>query len=455
MSTPEAEGRRERWAPGAVALADASRVIAGVAFNGRTFEDAIAREERAKTIRDRPATVAIARGSLRWYLRLAPVIESLMKRPSGMPPEVRALLVATAHQVEYSRNVPQATVHAAVDAARILGHLRSTGVVNAVLRRFVAERMALFERVDRKLSTRTAHPDWLVAQLQRDWPDRFESILEANNAHPPMVLRVDVTRTSVADYLAELASAGMTASGLPWAPAAVVLGQPVTVAQLPGFQEGRVSVQDAGAQIAAALLDVQSGMRVLDACAAPGGKTGHLLERTPDLGELVAVDIDADRIARVRENLIRLKRTATLVTADVRDPGAIPGPHAYDRVLVDAPCSSTGVIRRHPDIKLLRRDTDTAKLAATQLAILRSCFGMLARGGRLVYSTCSLLPAENEGVVAEFLASEPGARMLEPVPDVFPPGAVPRKPGVQLVPGAQAGTDGFYYACVENTTAGT
>ena len=452
MPTPDPESARERWAPGATALADAARVIARVAFDGRSFEDAIGRAERA---RDRSAVRAIALGSLRWYLRLVPVVESLMKRPGGVPREVRALLVAAAHQVEYSRNAPQASAHAAVDAARILGHERSTGIANAILRRFVAERAALFERADRKLATRTAHPEWLVRQLQRDWPDRAESILEANNAHPPMVLRVDVSRTPVADYLAELAAAGMAARELPWAPAAVVLDEPISVARLPGFQEGRVSVQDAGAQMAAMVLEAGPGMRVLDACAAPGGKTGHLLERTPDLAELVAVDIDAQRIGLVRENLTRLKRAATLVTGDVREPGAIPGSHAFDRILVDAPCSSTGVIRRHPDIKLLRRETDIPVLAANQLRILRACYGRLRAGGRLVYSTCSLLPAENEAVMAEFLASEPTARTVELKAGLLPPDAVPRKIGVQLVPSAQAGTDGFYYACVENTTAGT
>jgi 16S rRNA (cytosine967-C5)-methyltransferase len=452
MSTRESEGPRERWAPGAVALADAARVIARVMFDGRSFEDAMARADR---VRDRSAVRAISLGTLRWYLRLAPVIESLMKRPGGVPREVRALLVAAAHQIEYSRNVPQATAHATVDAARILGYERSTGMTNAILRRFVAERGQMFDRSDRKLSTRTAHPEWLVRQLQRDWPDAAESILDANNAHPPMVLRVDLSRTSVEGYLAELAAGGMAARSVSWAPAAVVLDEPVSVAQLPGFQEGRVSVQDAGAQIAAILLDVHPGMRVLDACAAPGGKTGHLLERTPDLAELVAVDIDAERVGMIRENLARLKRTATLVVADVRDPAAIPGGRVFDRILVDAPCSSTGVIRRHPDIKHLRRETDIPALAANQLRILQACFGMLRPGGRLVYSTCSLLPAENEAVVAEFLGSEPRAGALEPEAEPLPPEVTRRPVGIQVVPGTQAGTDGFYYACVENTTAGT
>ncbi len=443
------------WAPGAAPLAEAARLISRVAFEGRSFEDALAHAERSRKLRDRPATVAIARGTLRWYLRLAPAVDSLLKRPDGLARELRTLLVATAHQVEYSRNVPQASVHAAVDAARILGQERSTGIVNAVLRRFVAERVQLLARVDRDLATRTAHPKWLVEQLRQAWPDRVEAILAGNNAHPPMVLRVDVSRTPLARYLEELAAAGLSARAVPWAPSAVVLDEPIPVAQLPGFQEGRVSVQDAGAQIAAVLLNATPGMRVLDACAAPGGKTGHLLEKTPELSELVAIDVDPERIGLVRENLTRLHRKATLVAADVRDPRAVPGPHGFDRVLVDAPCSSTGVIRRYPDIKLLRRETDIPAMAANQLRILRACYGMLRPGGRLVYSTCSLLPVENEAVMADFLASEPSARAVEVPPEVLPPDAVARNVGVQLVPGAQAGTDGFYYACVENTTPGT
>jgi len=204
--------------------------------------------------------------------------------------------------------------------------------------------------------------------------------------------------------------------------------------------------------LAAKLLDVLPGMRVLDACAAPGGKTAHLLESTPDL-DLVAVDVDEDRVALIRQNLERLKRNAKVEIADIREPLASSG-RLFDRILVDAPCSSTGVIRRHPDIKLLRRASDIAAFAATQEKILRSTFRMLAPGGRLLYCTCSVLPAENEEVVGRLLADEPSARVAAMPPAVaLAPGALDRKLGIQLVPGSQAGTDGFYYACVEKTTA--
>jgi 16S rRNA (cytosine967-C5)-methyltransferase len=442
---------RSRWAPGAAALADAARAVATVAFDGRSADEALRAFDESS---QRAAVRAIALGSLRWYLRLAPAIDRLLSNPQGVANEVRALLLVSAHQIEYSRNAPQATAHAAVDATRILSQGRASGLVNAVLRRFVAEKATLLGQVDRKLSGRTAHPQWLVKLLEQAWPNSHESILTANNEHPPLVLRVDLSRKSRDSYLEELAKADIAASPLDWAPAAVRLDRPVAVAQLPGFHAGVVSVQDAGAQLAAKLLDARPHMRVLDACAAPGGKTGHLLEYTPDL-ELVAVDVDADRITRIRENLERLGRQAQVEIADVREPGLSAG-RPFDRILVDAPCSSTGVIRRHPDIKLLRRATDIAAFAAVQDQILRSAFNMLAPGGRLVYCTCSLLPSENEEVVARLLTAEPAARVAAaPLAAVLAPGAVDRKIGIQLIPGSQAGTDGFYYACVEKTTVGT
>jgi 16S rRNA (cytosine967-C5)-methyltransferase len=453
--TPKIAGTpgRSRWAPGAVPLADAARAVCAIAVEGRSAEDALAPFENTP---NRAAVRAIALGSVRWYLRLAPAVDMLLTRPQGVAHEIRALLIVSAHQIEYSRNAPQATVHAAVDAARILGQERASGLVNAVLRRFVAERNALLGRVDGKLSARTAHPAWLVERLERSWPEHAATILAANNEHPPMTLRVDLSRQAVTGYLADLAAVGLAGSAIEWLPGAVQLGRPVAVSALPGFREGIVSVQDAGAQRAAALLDAQPGMRVLDACAAPGGKTGQLLEHTADLGELVAVDIDAGRVARIQENLERLRRTARLAVADVRDPASFWDGRPFERVLVDAPCSSTGVIRRHPDIKLLRRADDVSTFEAAQLAILRACFTMLAPGGRLLYSTCSVLPGENEEVIARLLATETTARIAAmPAGSQVAPGAVDRAIGVQLLPGAEAGTDGFYYACLEKTTAGT
>jgi 16S rRNA (cytosine967-C5)-methyltransferase len=438
-------------------------VVSEVAFGGHSADGVIAAFE------DRPhfaAVRAIALGSIRWYLRLAPAVEALLTRPRGVQNEIRALLVAGAHQIEYSRNAQHATVLAAVDAARALRCPGAAGLVNAVLRRFLAERESRLAQVDETISARTAHPVWLVDALKQSWPQQYARILDANNEHPPMVLRVDLTRRTREAYLAELDAAGMRAQASAWSEAAVQLETPVPVSELPGFRRSEtapptahsgavVSVQDAGAQLAPVLLDARPGMRVLDACAAPGGKTGHLLEHTPDLA-LVATDIDANRLRRVHENLERLERPAQVVPGDVRDPATFWDGVPFDRILVDAPCSSTGVIRRHPDIKLLRRPDDIAALAATQREILRAAFRMLAPRGRLLYSTCSVFAEENEHVVAHLLDSEPLAR---PAPmraaAELAPEAVDRRLGIQLLPGAEAGTDGFYYACVEKTTAGT
>jgi 16S rRNA (cytosine967-C5)-methyltransferase len=403
-----------------------------------------------------PAVRAIALGTLRWYLRLAPAIKGLLPRPSGVPPLVRALLVAGAHQVEYSRNVPEATVHAAVDAARILGAPRATGLVNAVLRRFVGGRTALFAPIDADIASRTAHPAWLAGQIHAAWPGQYASVLAANNVHPPMTLRVDGSRITRNVYLERLASASIGASAVQWSESAITLNHPVAIKALPGFSEGLVSVQDAGAQLAAPLLEARPGMRVLDACAAPGGKTGHLLELLGAEANVTALDIDATRLALIEENLRRLGRTAGLRLGDARDLATFWDGQPYERILVDAPCSATGVIRRHPDIKLLRRAADIPAFVATQLAILRTAARLLAPGGRLVYSTCSVLPEENEHVVAALLAEMP-----QVVPAAMPgaaalaPGACERAVGVQLLPGAEAGTDGFYYACLEKTTVGT
>jgi 16S rRNA (cytosine967-C5)-methyltransferase len=440
-----------RWAPGAPALAGAARAISAVA-RGRSADEALAPFD---SLPERAATRAIALGSLRWYLRLRPAIDALLDarwRKPGTP--LHALLVAAAHQVEYSRNAPQVSVHAAVDAARILGEPRASGLVNAVLRRFVSERAQLLARLDADPAVASAHPCWMITALEEAWAERATGVMAANNQHPPLTLRLDLSRRPVPEYLEELSRAGLHGQALGWAPAAVQLERPMPVAAIPGFAQGYVAVQDAGAQLAAPLLEARPGMRVLDACAAPGGKTVHLLEQSPGI-ELLAVDVDEARVTRIRENLTRHGRDAQLTAMDVRALQSQLHPAAFDRILLDAPCSSTGVIRRHPDIKLLRRPTDVEPFAAAQLEILQAAFRLLAPGGRLLYCTCSVLPAENEAVVRQFLAAEPAAR---PRPlaagSELAPGALERSIGIQLLPGGPAGTDGFYYACLEKATAG-
>jgi len=447
---------RTPWAPGAPALAAAARVVEAVTARGRSADAAFATgSERTPGAPEVSAVRAIALGTLRWYLRLAPAIELLVAQPRALASPVRALLAVGAHQVEYSRNAPEATVDAAVDAARLLGMKRATGLVNAVLRRFVSDRATIFARIDESLPARTAHPAWLVDRIVAAWPQQATEILLANDAHPPMVLRVDLSRVSAPDYRARLAEQSIDSRTVQWTNSAIVLDRPVAVSNLPGFAEGLVSVQDAGAQLAAPLLEAAPGMRVLDACAAPGGKTGHLLELLGEGAEVTAVDLDATRVELIAQNLARLSRTARLCAGDARDPGTFWDGLPFERILVDAPCSSTGVIRRHPDIKLLRRPGDVPAFTATQLAILRTAVTMLSPGGRLLYSTCSVLPEENEQGIAALLESEPGMRPVALPAAERVPGSVERRFGVQLLPGAAAGTDGFYYACLEKTTTGS
>jgi 16S rRNA (cytosine967-C5)-methyltransferase len=439
--------RRARHAPGAETLGFATLAVHAVVFEGRSADAAL---EAAQERVDRAAVRAIALGTLRWYQRLRPAIAPLVSRPfDELSPRLAALLVTAAHQVEYSRGAPEAQVHLAVDASRVVGEHRASGVVNAVLRRFVAQRAELLAAADTDTAQRHAHPQWLVAALESAWGEAADGILTANNLHPPMTLRLDPAQISSSDFLRSWRALGRDARAVEWNESAVVLERAVAVQTLPGFDAGAVSVQDVGAQLAAPLLDAHPGMRVLDACAAPGGKTLHIAQRTPGLAELVAVDDDGARLVRVRENLERGRVEAVLVTADLRArPTALAAAH-FDRVLVDAPCSATGVIRRHPDIKLLRRPGDIEGFAAIQREILATAFELLKPGGRLIYCTCSVLPAENEKVVAAFLDAEPRARVADwPKEVAKPPGLLERAVGWQLLPGGSAGTDGFYYASV-------
>jgi 16S rRNA (cytosine967-C5)-methyltransferase len=444
-------------------LAEAARVIAAVVEQGASADAALAHATAA----ERAAVRAVVLGSVRWYLRLQPALQRLLERKAGrLAPQIDALLIAAAHQIEYSRNPAQLTVNAAVNAARTLGHARAAGLVNAILRRWVRERAALCAAVDADPVAAAAHPAWLAAALRRAWPAQASAIMAANNGHPPMTLRVDLGRIARDAYVQLLSAAGIEARAPAWAPTAVELAAPVPVAALPHFDDGWVSVQDCGAQLAAVLLDARPGMRVLDACAAPGGKTLHILERAASC-DLVAADSDATRLRRVRDNLDRCRRSAQLVVADLATgcapDGATPASLArggFDRILLDAPCSATGVIRRHPDIRLLRRESDIAAFAATQLALLEYAVTRLAAGGRLLYCTCSVLPQENDDVIARFSAAG-GSRLRVIAPERVLGGTELRVPGaqlcthgVQLLPGGEAGTDGFYYACLEKDTSG-
>lgn len=434
-------------APGAATLAAAVRAVSAVAHDGRSADVALI---EAESRQDRAAVRAIALGTLRWYLRLAPAMAALVARPAAdIDPQLRALLITAAHQIEHSRGAPEVSVHLAVDAARALGLQRATGFVNAVMRRFVRERESLLSTVDGDMAARHAHPGWFVERVLAAWPDAAESILAANNQHPPMTLRVAPLSADAREtYRKELAATGRAAQEIDWSAEALQLEHAVSVSTLPSFDEGHVSVQDAGAQLAAHLLDLAPGQRVLDACAAPGGKTAHILQLQPAV-DLLAVDIDRDRLALVRGTLERIGREARLMVCDLSRDGALTEEAPFDRILLDAPCSSTGVIRRHPDIKLLRRSEDIDQLTRMQRRLLEQCFSKLAPGGRLVYATCSVLPEENERLVQGFVDSNPDVEVFSwPTTVALPPGAIRQTCGVQLLPGGEAGTDGFYYACL-------
>ncbi len=437
--------------PAAQVLAASARALAGVVV-GQSADAALV--ETAGGSRLGAAVRAVTLGTLRWYPRLAALVNQLRERRT-LHPTLHALLAAALFQLEYSRNPPEAAVSSAVDATRLLGQPRAAGLVNALLRRFRRERETLLAQLPAGSAAALAHPPWLLQALQADWPHDWPAIVAANNAQAPMALRVDLSRKTREAAVVALAARNISALAPERFPAALVLEHPVAVGELPGFSEGWLSVQDAGAQLAARLLQVRPGERVLDGCAAPGGKTGALLEAAGDALDLTALDIDAARLARVAENLERLGRSAQLLCADLADPAAWWDGTPFDAILLDAPCSSVGVIRRHPDIKLLRRAADIPALAQLQIRLLTACFGLLSPGGRLLYSTCSVLRAENDAVIGELLAAHPQVRARDPLELIetlqLAGAARPCAHGIQLLPGGEAGTDGFYYACLTVT----
>jgi 16S rRNA (cytosine967-C5)-methyltransferase len=424
-----------------------------VADEGRSLDALL--ENRSDAPQERGLLRSLSYGSVRWYWRLLAALTKLSSQhPKELQPEVRALALVGLYQLLHTDIAAHAAVAETVEAARSLNLNRATGFLNAILRRCQREANEITASIDADLAVRTAHPQWLVTQLQRDWPDQIEAILQANNEHPPFWLRINTQRVSRDAYREQLAAQGINAEISAHAPEALLLPQAVEVLSLPGFAEGWVSVQDAAAQLAAHFVAAEPGERVLDACAAPGGKTCHIMERQPQLKEMVAIDISSSRLRRVYGNLKRLGQEATLMTADASDPDSWWNGRLFDRILLDAPCSATGVIRRHPDIKLLRRDSDIVTLAARQAQLLETMWPLLAPGGRLVYASCSALSAENSQNVAAFLDEHPEAR------DVTAPIAAslgftqhPQADGATgwaIRPG-EGGMDGFYYACLHKT----
>lgn len=391
---------------------------------------------------DRALLQELCYGVCRFYHRHEMLLQQLLPKPlKAKDADIQALLHLGLYQLFCTRVPDHAAIGATVEAAQTLKKTWAKGLVNGVLRNAQRRRDEFIREMPENPQHHFSHPQWLIDELQQAWPDHWREILSANNQHPAFSLRVNRLLGGRDRYLYRLSSADIPAAATPYAPDGITLPQALAVSQLPGFAEGAVSVQDEAAQLAAGLLDLAPDQRVLDACCAPGGKTGHILEREPGLAEVLALDVEEARMVRVRENLARLGLTATLKVADAANPASWWDGRPFDRILLDAPCSATGVIRRHPDIKLLRRANDIDKLAALQQQLLCALWPSLKPGGLLLYATCSVLPRENEDQIARFVAATQDA---EPQPLDVPWGLALRL-GRQLLP-RTGGHDGFYYA---------
>lgn len=419
-----------------LAAAVVSRVLSGRSLDAELA--ALWRSEATLTPQQRGAVQDLAYGVLRHLGHLDGVLGLLLQRPLT-DPLVRSLLHVAFYQLSHSRARPYTIVDHAVTACSRLGFPQARGLVNAVLRNFLRRRTELEAAAAATDEGRYSYPKWWIEKLAVQFPDDWRAMLEAGNVRPPLTLRVNRRRISRDAYLEMLVQHAVAAR--PVGRVGVIVDKPCPVAQLPGFADGLVSVQDAGAQLAAELLDVRDGMRVLDACAAPGGKTAHLLELA-DL-DLVAADIDAERLQRVSENLTRLALQARLLQADAEQPEPWRESGAFDRILADVPCTASGVVRRHPDIKWLRKPGDVAAFAGRQARILDTLWQLLGGGGKLLYATCSVFREENSLQVGQFIARHADAR-LQPLP--------PLADGIKQVQGQllpDAAHDGFFYALLE------
>ncbi|MDZ4019155.1 16S rRNA (cytosine(967)-C(5))-methyltransferase RsmB [Pseudomonas sichuanensis] len=420
----------------------AARALAAVLSGKASLNSSLPAQLDKVDDRDRGLTQDLAFGTARWQPRLDLLAAQLLQKPfKAADADVQALLLVGLYQLFYTRIPAHAAIGETVGCADKLKKPWAKALLNAVLRRAQREGEALLADMERDPVVRTAHPRWLQKSLKAFWPEQWEAICAANNAHPPMILRINRRHHSRDAYLALLAEAGIQASACQYSRDGIVLAEACDVRGLPGFAEGWVSVQDEAAQLSADLLELAPGQRVLDACCAPGGKTCHLLEAEPKLAHMVAIDLEAKRLTRVRENLDRLKLDAELIACDARDTTSWWDGKQFQRILLDAPCSATGVIRRHPDIKLTRQADDIPALAALQGELLDALWPTLEVGGMLLYATCSSLPTENTEVIDAFLARTPGAREL----DLATEAGLRQPHGRQLL-AQEGGHDGFYYA---------
>jgi 16S rRNA (cytosine967-C5)-methyltransferase len=414
----------------APALRDAARIVAKVA-GGRSLDELLADADGASS---RAALLDLTHGTLRRYGRVQAVVAALSRRQAP-DAALEALLWCALYALESGRYAEYTVVDQAVKACGMLERWSAKGYVNALLRNFTRERESIDHRLETDAQARYQHPLWWIEAVRAAYPGDWPATLLEDHCPPPMTLRANRRRTTVQDYAARLDALGMASRRV--GGDALRLEEPVPVRRLPGFLEGDVSVQDAGAQRAADCLELEDGQRVLDACAAPGGKTAHMLERAKV--DVTALDIDAARAARLSANLSRLGLSARVEVSDALDFGRRNPEARFERVLLDAPCSGSGVTRRHPDIKWLRRESDLAAFARRQSDLLDALWRLVAPGGKLLYVTCSVFPQENDGVIKAFLARSAGAKR-GPLADGEP---------AQWLPSPEH--DGFYYALIEKS----
>lgn len=424
----------------------AAKVLIKVFDRGATLQEALPSAlAKLKDSRDRALTQELCYGVMRWYFRLDLIAASLVhRRLQGSDTGIRALIFCGIYQLAWLRMPEHAAVAETVQAAKALCYDRNSGFINAVLRRYQRERGTIERSLEGIAVARFAYPEWLINSIRSEWPGCWENVLEAGNQRPPLHLRVNPRAVTREQCLKEIAAAGMAAQASTLTPGGIHLVNPVDVDELPGFKQGRLSVQDFGAQLAATLLDPQPEQRVLDACAAPGGKSADILERFPHIAELLAIDRGTKRLELVHATLARLHLHARILNADASSPDTWWDGRPFDRILLDAPCSATGVIRRHPDVKFLRKPGQLGRFAATQRRLLDSLWPLLRPGGRLLYATCSILCAENDGQIEKFLENHKDVRVVA----INEPWGTATGFGRQTLPGLDD-SDGFYYALLE------
>jgi 16S rRNA (cytosine967-C5)-methyltransferase len=422
--------------------AAAARCLAKI-VNGSSLSQQLPLLEQQVAEKDRSLYRQLCYGVLRFYPKLNGIAKLLIQKPlKGKDHDVLMLVLIGIYQLSEMRIPDHAAVSTTVNATKSLKKHWAKGFVNGVLRQWQRNEQDLLTKLT--VAEAQSHPQWLHDELVKAWPAEASSIESVNNQHPPMCLRVNHQHSSTADYLQQLAAHGIDAGRCDFADQGIRLTNAVSVEQLPNFSAGWVSVQDEAPQLSAALMALAPGQRVLDACCAPGGKTCHMLELQPQLKQLIALDVDHQRLQKVEQNLERLQLKASLTHGDASEPLTWWDNQPFDRILLDAPCSATGVIRRNPDIKLHRQHSDIAQLAKLQRKILNALWLTLKPNGRLVYATCSVLPDENEIIVGDFCEQQKDAKHIV----IDAQWGIARPYGRQLLP-QNEGHDGFYYAVIE------